>query len=112
MATLDKRTSEICQSMDHKVFKVKDRQPGVNCPPMHPFCRSTTIAYLNDETLSLLTRRAQDPETGKTYKVPANMSYPEWYEQYVAINLQKINAVKAHKNRYTDKNSMNITKMY
>lgn len=103
VATLDKRTSEICQSMDHKVFKVKDRKPGVNCPPMHPFCRSTTIAYLNDETISKMERLARDTDTGKTYKIPGNMSYEEWYEKYVAIDLRKRNAVKAHKNKYTDK---------
>lgn len=102
VATLDKKTSETCRVLDRKVFDVKDRAPGRNCPPMHPWCRSTTVAYLNDKTLSSLTRRARDPETGETYKVPANMSYPEWYEKYVSNDSKKINAVKAHRNRYAD----------
>ena len=80
VATLDKRTSEICQSMDHKVFKVKDRQPGVNCPPMHPFCRSTTIAYLDDETISNMERLATDDETGEKNIVPADLTYKDWLD--------------------------------
>lgn len=103
VATLDKKTSETCKALDRKVFNVKNRTPGKNCPPMHPWCRSTTIAYLNDKTLSSLTRRARDPETGETYKVPANMSYPEWYETYVKSDPRKENAVKAYKNRHNDK---------
>lgn len=102
VATLDKKTSETCRALDRKVFNIKDRAPGRNCPPMHPWCRSTTVAYLNDKTLSSLTRRARDPETGETYKVPANMSYPEWYEKYVAKDTKKTNAVKAHRNRHAD----------
>ena len=84
VATLDNRTSETCQELDGKVFPVKEQQPGVNCPPMHPFCRSTTIAEFEPEVMSEMTRRARDPETGKTYIVPANMTYKEW-----RANLQK-----------------------
>lgn len=103
VATLDKRTSKVCQEHDHKVYKVKDRQPGKNCPPMHPWCRSTTVAYLDDKTLEGMERRARDPETGKTYTVPADMSYLEWYDKYVASDSKKANAVKAYNNRHTDK---------
>ena len=44
---LDSRTSKICNELDGKRFKVKDRQAGTNYPPMHPFCRSTTIAVID-----------------------------------------------------------------
>ena len=66
--------------MDHKVFKVKDRQPGVNCPPMHPFCRSTTIAYLDDETISNMERLATDDETGEKNIIPADLTYKDWLD--------------------------------
>lgn len=56
LATLDRRTSKICRSLDGKVFKVKDAVVGKNYPPMHPNCRSGTIPVL--ETMV-------DPETGK-----------------------------------------------
>lgn len=44
VAILDNNTSDICKTLDNKVFLVKDAQVGVNYPPMHPNCRSTTIA--------------------------------------------------------------------
>lgn len=37
LATLDNRTSKVCQSLDLKVFDLKDRVVGVNAPPLHPF---------------------------------------------------------------------------
>ena len=48
-ACLDNRTSEICSELDGKVFPVSEAQPGVNLPPMHPFCRSTTLPELPSE---------------------------------------------------------------
>lgn len=83
LSTLDKRTSKVCQEMDLKKFKVSEQLPGRNCPPMHPFCRSDTLAVLGDEELSKMERRARDPETGKTYTVPGDMSYEEWKNNYV-----------------------------
>ena len=84
LETLDLRTSEICRELDGKVFLVKDQQPGKNCPPMHPWCRSTTIAVISEKSLNGMKRRARDPVTGKTYLVPASMNYREWYAKYVA----------------------------
>lgn len=83
LATLDLRTSEICRELDGKVFLVKEQQPGKNCPPMHPWCRSTTIASIGEKVLEGMKRRARDPVTGKTYLVPASMNYREWYAKYV-----------------------------
>ncbi|UXR73305.1 minor capsid protein [Staphylococcus sp. IVB6238] len=40
MAKLDERTSDTCRNLDGTKIKVKDIKPGVNAPPMHPFCRS------------------------------------------------------------------------
>lgn len=83
VATLDLRTSPICASLDGKIFNVKDGQPGVNMPPMHPFCRSTTIEGLDEETLKRMQRRARNPVTGKNELLPAGTTYKEWYEKYV-----------------------------
>lgn len=38
VATLDSHTSEICQDMDGKVFKMSERQIGINAPPFHVNC--------------------------------------------------------------------------
>lgn len=84
IAVLDKRTSRICQEHDNQVYDRDKAVPGVNCPPMHPWCRSTTVGYDEDADYSKLKRRARNPETGKTELVPADMTYKEWYSKYVA----------------------------
>ena len=83
VAVLDKRTSHICQEHDNKVYDTDKAIPGVNYPPLHPWCRSTTIAHDDDIDYSKLERRARNPETGKVEYVPADMSYKEWYSKYV-----------------------------
>ena len=84
VAVLDKRTSHICQQHDNKVYNTDEAVPGVNYPPLHPWCRSTTIAYDEDADYSKLERRARNPKTGKVEYVPADMSYNDWYDKYVA----------------------------
>ena len=84
VAVLDKRTSHICQEHDNKVYDTDKAVPGVNYPPLHPWCRSTTIAHDDDIDYSKLERRARNPETGEVEYVPADMSYKEWYDKYVA----------------------------
>ena len=82
VAVLDKRTSHICQQHDNKVYNTDEAVPGVNYPPLHPWCRSTTIAYDEDADYSKLERRARNPETGKVEYVPADMTYDEWYDKH------------------------------
>ena len=84
VAVLDRRTSEICQEHDNKVYDTDKAVPGVNYPPLHPWCRSTTIAHDEDIDYSKLERRARNPKTGKVEYVPADMSYNDWYSEYVA----------------------------
>lgn len=85
VATLDSRTSEICQEMDNKVFEYKDREVGVNYPPLHPNCRSKTRGYLGKEVEKDLQRRARNPLTGKT-EIINNMSYKEWLKNYNVVD--------------------------
>ena len=47
LARLDERTSPQCKGLNGKKFKVKEAQAGVNYPPMHPYCRSTTKAVID-----------------------------------------------------------------
>lgn len=83
VATLDLVTSKTCRGLDGKRFPVSDQQPGLNCPPMHPWCRSTTICDISDEELAHMKRRARDPVTGRLNTVSANMTYAEWYDKNV-----------------------------
>jgi len=83
VATLDLRTSSICRNLDGERFKVSEQQPGLNCPPMHPWCRSTTICDIGEEELANMKRRARDPHTGKVKTFPANITYKQWHKEHV-----------------------------
>lgn len=80
-ATLDSHTSELCQSLDGKVFAMKDYEAGVTAPPFHVFCRTCTVPYFNDEFTAGDLRAARGAD-GKTYYVPADMKYSEWKKQF------------------------------
>ncbi len=80
LATLDTRTSKICQRMDGKVFPVKDAIQGKNAPPFHPFCRTTIVPYI--EELESEKRIMRDPETNRN-KIIEKMTYEEWKKMYL-----------------------------
>lgn len=80
VATLDSLTSQVCQDMDGQHFPMKEYQPGVTAPPFHPWCRSVTVPYFEDNFTG--ERAARDAD-GKTYYVPDDMTYKEWKSQYV-----------------------------
>lgn len=105
VATLDLRTSQICRERDGSVYRVNDKKIGVNAPPMHPWCRSTTIMNLDDETMHNLERFARDPVTGERMKVPADETYKEWHQRMVEKHgAEAINtAEKSTKNYSSDK---------
>lgn len=48
VAVMDGKTTKRCKNLNKKRFKVKDMKPGVNAPPMHPFCRSSTALVLGN----------------------------------------------------------------
>lgn len=77
VATLDSRTSEICQDMDGKHFPMEDYQAGITAPPFHVYCRSTTVPYFDDE-FTLGEERAARDKDGKTFYVPGDMKYKDW----------------------------------
>lgn len=108
IATLDLRTSKQCREQDKKIYNVKDAEVGVNLPPLHPYCRSTTRAYFDN--MQSLQRRARDPETGKNYLVPGDMNYNEWYDKFVVNKYGKDKTEvfeKMIKNKSSDRNQFN-----
>jgi SPP1 gp7 family putative phage head morphogenesis protein len=48
VAVMDGKTTKRCELLNKKKFKVKEMKPGINAPPMHPFCRSSTALVLGD----------------------------------------------------------------
>lgn len=103
IATLDLKTSKICRSMDGKIFYEKDRKCGVNCNPMHPFCRSTTLSVLEGVDLSKMTRTFRDPVTGKEMRIPRTMNYEQWYEKFVKGHPEAETKEKMIRNKYSDR---------
>lgn len=85
VATLDMKTSSICRSLDGKVFKMSDFKPGITAPPFHCYCRSCTAPYFDNDTGK---RAARNKENGKTYYVPSDMKYAEWYNKYVNSDIK------------------------
>ena len=105
-ATLDTRTTPICQSLDGCIFSAEtggDVPPeyrktgseyrqvaysanrvivGVNYPPFHVNCRTVAVPHYPMTDTAHMTRAARDAE-GNPITVPADMKYEEWYETYI-----------------------------
>lgn len=79
VSTLDGKTSEICQDLDGKVFRMSEYEIGVTAPPFHPWCRTVTVPYFDD---NFGERAARDNE-GNTYYVPSDMKYEDWKKSFV-----------------------------
>jgi len=75
--------------MDGKVFLMNDYEVGITAPPFHPYCRTTTIPYFDDEFSAVEKRAARDPVTGKTMEVPSSMTYKQWHKQFVVTTGQQ-----------------------
>jgi SPP1 gp7 family putative phage head morphogenesis protein len=95
VSTLDSRTSDQCQAMDGRVFKI-DEGPR---PPIHWGCRSTTVGVLDDRYSFLddgATRSSRNPETGRVESVPAKETYFQWLKrQPQAVQNQAIGPTRA-----------------
>lgn len=79
LATLDRKTSDLCRSLDGKPFKMAEYEPWVTAPPFHNRCRSTTIPHFDDE----IAERVARDDDGKIYTVPGNITYGEWESRFV-----------------------------
>lgn len=98
IATLDRRTSDKCRSMDGKVFYLQEREYGVNIPPLHPNCRSTIAGSLYGPNKAKTGTRAARDEGGKTVYVPADMTYEDWKSVYVDKSKTLEEWLKEHNN--------------
>ena len=92
LATLESHTCDECAHLDLKVFDLKDKVEGLNYPLIHPYCRCTTMPYIEGLPDSS-ERWARDPETGKSMYVE-NMTFDQWQKE---IDNQRKNLVKVYK---------------
>lgn len=121
LATLDRKTSKICQRMDGKIVPLKDAKPGVTIPPFHCHCRTTTIPYFDDLELKGETRASRgEGGKGKSEQVDGALTYHEWYNKYVKssdtnalIGLTTSNGIKItdisdHQQERADDRKLNV----
>lgn len=68
-ATLDSRTSQICAELNGETFELGKTAVGVNYPPMHPRCRSTTtlMKRVDFEALGERLREEKDLQEIEKY---------------------------------------------
>lgn len=79
IAALDGETCSLCGDLDGKHYRMSEYKVGTTAPPFHPWCRCTTAPYYDDwDELGVKRFRAAKDEEGKTYDVPADMTYNEW----------------------------------
>lgn len=50
IAEIDHRTCPICEAMDGQIFDVQKSAIGGNLPPLHPFCRCSIAATVDDSS--------------------------------------------------------------
>ncbi len=115
VATMDHRTSEKCQGMNGKVILVSEAKAGVNYPPLHAYCRSTTIPFFGEEDSEEdevkepkepvkvkdkpddeQPKREQDPEPDMpdAYEVPPDETFSDWAEQHAPDAVRKPEATE------------------
>lgn len=82
VATLDKHTSEICQKMDGVHLPLSEFKPGITAPPFHPFCRSCTVPYFDDDIEKDIAERVARDENGDNYDIK-DMTFREWEKTFI-----------------------------
>lgn len=82
VATLDRRTSQTCRSLDGEHLPISGYEVWVTAPPFHNRCRTTTCPYFDDEFELETTRAARDSK-GKTVQIPSDMTYEDWEKKFV-----------------------------
>ncbi len=65
------------------IFSFKDEHAGVNYPPMHPRCRSTTAPY----TGALEGTRTVRYMFNNEVKVDKSLNYKEWHKNMLSLTL-------------------------
>lgn len=80
VATLDDRTSDICISLDGRIFNINEGER----PPMHHQCRSTTVPITKSAEELGITGLPEAQRRSMNGKVPAKTTYKEWIKKQPA----------------------------
>ncbi|MDG6130823.1 minor capsid protein [Lactococcus formosensis] len=79
LATLESHTCEVCGKLDGQVLEVSKQETGTNYPPIHPYCRCTTVPWDKWFEENDIKRWSRNEETGKGKSID-DMSYSKWKE--------------------------------
>lgn len=97
LATLDNRTSDVCQGLDGKVFDVKKAVTGVNYPIMHPRCYDKeTEVYTNKGWLKFKELKGEESFLSIN---PENINEYDWVKSIKNIsylNNEKMISLKSN----------------
>ena len=113
LATLDGSPCSRCAARDLETFPVKEYVIGVTAPPLHPFCRCTTVPFFKDG-FTVGGQRAARNEKSKVYYVPEEMSYEEWKKAFVngekeiLSRLETVKSGKSYKKQPSKKDDFTI----
>lgn len=83
VATLDTVTSRVCRTLDNQEFEFGEGP----IPPVHPNCRSTTIAVLDPKFKFLSKGRTRSGESGP---VAADTDYYDWLKRQSAKDQREV----------------------
>jgi SPP1 gp7 family putative phage head morphogenesis protein len=76
IATLDNRTTKQCQELDNNIYRYDQAEVGVNFPPKHVSCRSTTAPYFEGTELES-TRIARNLD-GENIYISSNVKAKDY----------------------------------
>tara|TARA_R100000329_G_scaffold4438_1_gene6065 strand:- start:357 stop:1547 length:1191 start_codon:yes stop_codon:yes gene_type:complete len=91
VATLDARTSSICQRLDGQIFNY-EKGP---VPPQHFNCRSTTVPIIEDFDFPPSALETRPSATGR---VPQNTNYANWLKDNPSIQDEVLGKKKRYFN--------------
>ena len=79
---------DTCDDLDGQRFKIADAVVGVNCPPMHPFCRcKVTTPQETEEDI-----QREIDERIDSWNIPEGMSLDEFIERVNNGEFEEIRA--------------------
>lgn len=89
---------EVCKNINEKHFKVKDMKPGENAPPMHPNCRCSTAAWVDEEEFEELVERGADEKIDYTARRKERLARRKEQEQGLNSEEKIDNVTEKHGN--------------
>lgn len=96
----DFKVCALCKPLNGRHFDVEKMMPGDNAPPMHPLCRCSTAAYIDDKSY-------EDWLSG--YK-DHGLSYADWKKRNNQGKTPEMRLADAKLKRYTENEIRSIAK--